>query len=575
MEASVKAEEVWGPALGGREREESLKGILSILERYRGLFEVGGAINAAIRRKDYETLVEEYNRARRYADDARDTANRSTYNNTELTDSEIHQILVTARMWADVEGHVGTFKRNTRKRLADVGSGRQTGADDSKPEEYLELIGVLLQLGTEENPITYWLQSRSENLRSKLTRTAEFSKVQIEVLRRRLANNNKPGLKTAATYLRSAAARERHSSATVDSAKIIEFWDFVNSSMSSLLASQNGVLGELVEYWDIAQSFINGSAQRRLPVGIDKRSREHLDLSADSVEDVHNRTIDLINILRETIFVFFADPPIDDLSAILSPVPETPATPKSAGLSPLDKTKFNFDPTNPPPPSPSRGASWEKYAFWPPYANALSGVHYLSKILNLVGTACGDLASLSVIKRDAQHIEMLKSLIGAVRERCVQAVCAAWDADAENTKGLEDWIRNSERNDLTTMPERFMAFEREVVSGMQQICYLQEARGSRKEGVEVDVLVPPPQKIVQIVRSQFVKSIYKALSGMVENAERRKKTEDGAIDDDVEGLIVPAQGGYTDSSTSATVDSNNKVCSTPIHTHSLVELTFF
>ena len=558
-EVSIKAEEVWGPALGGREREESLKGILSTLERHRGLFEVGGAIRDAIKRKDYETLVEEYNRARRYADDARDAANRANYNNIELTDAEVHQILVTARMWADVEEHVAVFKRDTRKRLTDVGSGKQTGADDSKPEEYLELIGVLLQLGVEENPITLWLQSRSENLKSKLSRTAEFSKVQIEVLRRRLANNDKPNLKTAASYLRSATSRERQNNTNMDSPKIIEFWDFVSSSMTALLASQNGVLGEVVEYWDIAQSFINGSAQRRLPVGIDKRSREHLDLSADSVEDVQNRATDLIHILRENIFVFFADPPIDDLSTILSPVPETPATPKSATLSPLDKTKFNFDPANPPPPSPSRGASWEKYAFWPPYANALSGVHYLSRILILVGTACGDMASLSVIKHDPQHVEMLKILVGAVRERCVQAVCAAWEADAENARGLEDWIRSSERNDVTSMPERFVAFEREIVSGMQRMCYLQEARGSKKEGAEVEVLVPPPQKLVQTVRSQFVKSLYKALSGMVENAERRKNTNDGTIDDDADGLTIPARSGHTDFSASATIDANSKV----------------
>ncbi|KAL9069362.1 MAG: hypothetical protein Q9157_006185 [Trypethelium eluteriae] len=557
-EVSIKAEEVWGPALGGREREESLKGILTALERHRGLFEVAGAVQDAIKRKDYETLVEEHNRARRFADDARDVASRSNYNNTELTDAEVHQILITARMWADVEEHVGLFKRETRKRLADVGSGKQTGADDSKPEEYLELIGVLLQLGVEENPITFWLQSRSENLKSKLARTAEFSKVQIEVLRRRLANNDKPSLKTSAAYLRSAASRERQNPANMDSRKVIEFWDFVSSSMNSLLASQNGVVGEVVEYWDIAQSFINGSAQRRLPVGIDKRSREHLDLSADSVEDLQNRTIDLVNILRETVFIFFADPPIDDLSAILSPVPETPATPKSATLSPLDKTKFNFDPANPPPPSPLRGASWEKYAFWPPYANALSGTHYLSKFLVLVGTACGDMASLSIIKRDPQHVEMLKSLIGAVRERCIQAVCAAWETDAENAKGLEDWIRSSERNDITNMPDRFVAVEREIVTGMQRICYLQEARGSMKEGAEVDVLVPPPQKVIQTVRSQFVKSLYKGLSGMVENAERRNKTDDGINDDDPDGLIIPARSGYTDFSASATVDSSSK-----------------
>ncbi|KAI9695078.1 MAG: hypothetical protein M1820_008940 [Bogoriella megaspora] len=562
MEVAMKAEEVWGPALGGKEREESLRGVLTVLERNRGLFEVGGTIQDAIKRKDYETLVEEHNRARTYAEGAREIANRANQNNSELTDAEVQQILVAARMWADVEEHVGEFKNETRKRLADVGTGKQSGTDESKPEEYLELIGVLLQLGVEESPISFWLQARSEKLKSKLLRTAEFSKIQIEVLRRRLASNDKPNLNTSAAYLRSAIGRDRHNTAAMDAPKVVEFWEFVNSSMTSLLSNQHGLIGEIVEYWEVAQSFVNGSAQRRLPVGIDRRSREHLDLSADTVEDVQNRTVDLVNILRETVFMFFADPPIDDLSSILSPIPETPATPatpRSAGiLSPLDKTRFNFDPSNPPPPSPMRGAAWEKYAFWPPYANALSGVHYLGKILILVGTAAGDLASIGIIKRDQQQVEMLKMLVGAVRERCVQAVCAAWDTDAENAKGLEDWSRSTERNDLTNMPDRFVAFEREVVIGMQGICWLQEARSSKREGLEVEIVVPPPQKVVQTVRSQFVKSLYKALSGMVENAERRKKTEDGLVDDDADGLTLPAHNAHTHSSASAVVDSNNK-----------------
>jgi exocyst complex component 2 len=102
-EVAVKAEEVWGPALNGREREETLKSILESVEHHRGLFEVGSALQDAIRRKDHETISEEYKRARKYAEEARYIVEQATSAQTPLTDAEIHQVIVTARMWSDIE----------------------------------------------------------------------------------------------------------------------------------------------------------------------------------------------------------------------------------------------------------------------------------------------------------------------------------------------------------------------------------------------------------------------------------------------------------------------------------------
>src|SRR5438046_3557140 len=109
-------------------------------------------------------------------------------------------------------------------------------------------------------------------------------------------------------------------------------------------------------------------------------------------------------------------------------------------------------------------------------------------------------------------------MVGVVRERCVRAVCDSWNRDAENCKSLEDWTRSSDRRDLTKMPTHFMAFERTVLTDMQKIVYYSEA--ITKSGSS-NVISPPPSKLLQIVKTQFVTSICKALNGMVENAERQ------------------------------------------------------
>ncbi|KAF1954462.1 hypothetical protein CC80DRAFT_493903 [Byssothecium circinans] len=531
-EVAVKAEEVWGPALGGREKEKTLKSILSSVEKNRGLFEVGSAIQDAIRRKDHETIVEEYTRARKFAEDARYIVEQANYSKAPLTDVQVHQIIVTARMWSDVEHQVEAFKRDAWKRLTSTHFTKQlnlhqSSTEDAKSEQYMELISIMLELGVEDNPIWIWLLSRYEYLKSRLTNTCERIQVEIEVLRRHLANSPKPSLKLLLKHLRAVPTSKNISveSGKLDSVKVVEFWEHLYASTTALLGINGGLLGELVEYWEIVQSFVEGRAQRNLPMGFNNQSSVHHSLSSSNLNDLESGMVELINVIREMLFSFFAEPPIDDISLLFSPMPNspeptTPRTPLSAALSPSMGSKFRLDPNNVPPPSPGRGEAWEKYAFWPPNSNALSGCHYLAKTLVLIGTAANELASLRLQETGskAKIDDVLRHLVGGIRERCVQAVCAAWNTDAENIKVLEDWTRDPDRKDITSLPSRFLAVQSFLLNNLQKIMYIEASTKTN-----VDIIVPPSSKLLQMVRSQFVTSLYRTLSGMVECAEKGRR----------------------------------------------------
>ncbi len=43
LEVSAKAEDLWGPALGGREKEENLKTVVSTVERFKDFIETSAA----------------------------------------------------------------------------------------------------------------------------------------------------------------------------------------------------------------------------------------------------------------------------------------------------------------------------------------------------------------------------------------------------------------------------------------------------------------------------------------------------------------------------------------------------
>ena len=564
IEVAVKAEEIWGPALGGREREGSLKSVMDSVDKSSGVFKVGKAVSECIKCKDYEGLVREYSRARKYIEEARQIANNASNGQALLTDSQVHQIVITGRMWSEMEDRIERFKRDIWRKLTNVQNSATLSTEANTLDDHMALISILLELGVEDNPIWVWLLSQYDHLKNKITATFERSRVEIEVLRRRLANREPPVSQIVASHLKSPARKDAGgTNKDLDTPPVLELWDLIYTSLNNLLSVQGGVLGEVIEFWSKAQTFIDGKGQKTLPIGIDGRSRKHHRLSTDGVRDLQNGAAELVGILQENICSFFADQPIEDISMLYSPMTPTPVTPQSASLSPYARqdSRFRFDENHPPPPSLRRGEAWEEFAFWPPYANSLSGVHYLEKILTLLGSAAGEAITMRPIASGHTLSEKLRTMVTSARERSARAACAAWGRDAEMCKVMEDWSRASDQPELTNMPARFSALETTVLSGMQKILYIPEVAVSKSGSVAI--VSPPPAKLVQMVRSQFVTSLYKALSGMVENAESSKPQdgEDDVLGSDERGFSRVM--GINPHSKNK-VRSSNQLCSTII-----------
>lgn len=557
LDVAAKAEDVWGPALGGREKEENLKTVSTSFDRYKDYIEASSNIADSIKRKDYEALVDEYVRARKFADEARKLV--EALGSTPPSETQTYQILLAARMWYDVEEQIQLFKRDVWRKLTSLHNVSRAESLAGQPQDqHMELISLLLELGVDDNPIWVWLLSRYDYLKGKISSTGERAKVEIEVLRRRLASGEKPAPQMMATHLRNLGRQSVENKVNgIDTTDVLELWDKMLAFLSSLLSAQ-GILGEVMEFWQTVEGFIDGKAQKSLPTGYNSESREHHRLSQQGTIDLQKGTIELVDMIRSHVFEFFAGAPPEDISLLFSPLPPSPGTPMS-GLTPTRDPRFNFDANNLPPPSPKRGETWEKYAFWPPTSNSVSGVHYLSKMLALVGSGASEMASVAPVSQgDAKQLESLRTLVGAARERCVNALCAAWNKDAENIKYVEDWKRSKDMGDVTRMPTSFASFEGALLSGMQKILYIPEAMAKSGAG---DIVLPPPTKLLQSVRSQYVTTLYKALSGMVENAERAVKKADDEWTTDVDMSITPRDNRASLNDSSGTVDPGDRVSS--------------
>ncbi|KAL8788803.1 MAG: hypothetical protein Q9213_001474 [Squamulea squamosa] len=551
-DVAVKAEEIWGPALGGREREESLRSAMASIEKSRGILEVDAAIASCIRRKDYDSLVREHKQARQFAEDARAIVNGTSSGRNPLTDPELYQIVITGRMWSGVETQIDDFKRDIWRKLTNVEAPPLPCGARSVADEHMALISVLLELGVEDNPIWFWLLSRYDHIKNKITASFERSRVEIEILRRRLANADPPAMATAVVYLRSPGnSISQEKMQPLDSFPIIELWELVLGSVNNLLATSGGLLGEVIEFWETAQAFIDGSMRATLPEGFDGQSRIHHCLSTEEIRELQKGVVELIEILKGSVFSFFTDPPVEDVSMLYSPLPPTtPSTPKSAIFAPYahQDSRFKFDSSNPPPPSPKRGEAWEDYAFWPPYANTLSGVSYLERILNLIGTAATDLAGLSAIPSLTTIHRSLRAFVSGTRERFTKALIAAWIRDAEMFHLVENWARAGDRHDLTKMPAYFLAFEHTILSGLQKIVYIPDVASKANTN---ELVTAPPADLLKDVRRHFEKSLYTVLSDMVRYSEMSPSSVASQQTEFAVSLNVPTVNGAA----SGTVES--------------------
>lgn len=549
LEVSQRAEDVWGPALEGREREAGLKAVAEAVTKDRVIYELGRDMQSAAQQKNYERVVELHASARSFASQATAIADSAVSTGQKLTDAQVYRILVTGRMWADVQEQVNELKKEIWRRLSNVENVHRSAAA-SQVEEHMELISILLELGVEDNPIWVWLLSRYDALKNKISAVTERSRVEIEILRRRLAGADPPSQESAAAFLRMA---EREPAEAVDAEPILDFWRTVLAYINKMVSKKDGLLGEIIEFWESARSFIDGNKQRSLPVGFEGESRRHHRISDVGARDLSNGAVELVGLVRDSLHTLLAESPTEDISSIFSPqtggTPKSPATPV---FSPSEGRLGNIDETTM-PPSPKKGDAWEDFAFWPPHSNGLSAAVNVSKMLSMLASGAGEMIAMEPVFQDSLVCNQIRALVNIARARCLTAVCMTWSKDSVYFSSVEDWLKAPDKRNQTRLPAYFTAYERVIINGLQQILYLQ----GTDQHSSTSLVAPPSTNNVQLARQKFTDSIFALLSGMLQNAERAVKSQDDEWIAVSEAFKTASDSGSTEVA-AYSVDASNR-----------------
>lgn len=540
LDVTVKAEEVWGPALGGHEREETLKALLASFEKNRGVLEVEAAIKDCIKRHDYEAISKEYARAQRFANDARILANKTNEDQTRQDESRMYQIILTSRMWADVQERLSLFKQEAWRKLMETATTKRLPRDARKTNDLADLTSILLQIGVDDNPIFSWLTKRRAHLQERITNSFERSRVELEIYRRRLNNGSDVTEVQLASHLRVAVSppNAEIDSVHLDRVQIIQFWHHLQKSLELLLSSTDGILGEVIEYYETTQSFVGGFKQKAIPDATGERSQTHRRLSGEEVRDVEKGILDLCAYIQSQVHTLFTQAPDEDMSALLSPTSPVSKVPQSARIL-AKQMQISLS---------KSGKQWDLLSYWPPYSNCRSAAYFLRAIITQVCNAAIEMTSLHVVNQDASLMQMLRGSISDIREGIITAVTTAWVYDSGRCGDLEDWVRPVDKTDVTNMPYHLRTFEASMISDLQQIAYVSEiinAPGTR------DIVKPPSNAQLETIQQAFQGSLFKAFGCIVERTSQaviRDPGSDLMATSDVKAALQHSHGTPIDAS---------------------------
>lgn len=171
-DAGVKANDVFGPVMAGRGREEGLRLLLQKLDQHKDMMSIPQVLTDCIQRKDHASVLEEYQKARKIVAESRELVpNPEAGVGKGVKEDHIHQLVLAENMWTKVENIIETFKKDTWARLVEC------KAEDSV---HMDLIGILMELGVEENPIVIWLQYQHSKILERIQTMFEGNRVEIE-----------------------------------------------------------------------------------------------------------------------------------------------------------------------------------------------------------------------------------------------------------------------------------------------------------------------------------------------------------------------------------------------------------
>ncbi|KAG5440330.1 hypothetical protein PCANB_001900 [Pneumocystis canis] len=469
-DAILKATQIFDPIMENRAKEFRLVSTLSLLEKYKYYFNLPSMLLDYIEKNDHETLIREYCNCK----DIFLREKKSTENPPDIVESQKSKVF--ERVWKEVQKIIEDYRKSIFEQFSTC----------KTIEEQHKLICILLELGSTENPILYALKCQNSRLIENLKLYFKEERVKIEAVRLHQAKISPPTNKQIIYQLKKPL-RKYQMYDTLEASSTNEMWDLLQKMIEYVFIHK---FHEFKNYLEIVYKVSQGNLLKNFPLGRNEESKHHLIFSSDDIFFVKKSAEQLISTLSSLITDFFTSFSIKEISlSNISSSPNNNSTPKMDNMQDLN----------------NRCSST---SFIPPYSDCLTVCFWLNKLLNIIINA-----SLSVLKLNiSQEINKnLQKMISTVQEMFIDTINSTWNTDSFHFHLLEDWVKSNENPHITSYPKALYAYESSVITKISEILY---TGGNPKLNIK-DFMTIPSTEIILSIKTQFLKSLYIALEGLI------------------------------------------------------------
>lgn len=457
-DANAKVAMILKPVTDYQSKEQRLKAALELIEQNRYIFNLPKVIDMHIRAGDHEALVRDYRRGKdlKYSEEfsAEGSANASTRK-------------VIDRIWAEVETVVDEHKSELWKELSKAGT----------EQNYLQLISKLLDLGTEDNPIVEWMNSRMTYLHQQAEEAFEKLRVRTNLMAVNLAAvppSYESSFYNPIKLMTFATSNGVDDLFLCDSMEIIEMWLIIKSILDEI----SRLMKESCLFWETCKGFIDGQKQASLPTGYHRESRIHLQLSQIEVADIRDRAKQLAILFIRELQSYFTSPSLVSKSVLSNKMPKR-----------------------------SSHVGTESLLFMPPNANAIGASRYLSQSLQGLASALQEVSLATIAPIET---EKFRDVMNKIREHAVLGVTGAMLEDSKKFAYIETWVVSQENKSCTNFPFYAEMYLKHVLEGLRDIVFL-SAEGTPGSS---NIIGKPSSRLIQTIYNTFVQTISSCMNSI-------------------------------------------------------------
>ncbi|KAI9248099.1 exocyst complex component Sec5-domain-containing protein [Sporodiniella umbellata] len=453
-DANERAKQIYGPVVDRRQRVEKVKSTLTMLQRYRFLFNLPSSLLEFIKQSKYEAAIRDYKKGKYLYQVLKgdlDSTDSTDLDQKENRITDLH-LKVFDKVWAEVGKIVSELQNVLLKMLSDPWRSM---------EEQEKTINFLFDLDTTEDPAWFYLNSQHQWITSLMKETFDEAIQKIQRLKSENPTEESSiarsvGLKRAIGQI--AVIKDIKEENGIDAE--LQVWratcDLVKSLSSLLLRC-------LPDFWRLSTAFIEEKFANKAITAEPFTRRRRVGMNMNKVDQCRRMTRDII---------------------------EQYATLLSDYFSLEDENQKDLLPS-----------------FLPSNANSIYTSHYLTLVITDMAACVNDISGIDLA---GEIFSGLTDLMQKARSKFIDIVCLCWQRDALTFYLLEEWVVDPQNTHITTLLKRYYDFHKFCARSAHRIASLTAVSDTDDQ---TTIQISPVY--IEKIRSSFMESTFVFLDGLV------------------------------------------------------------